>query len=428
MKKLLFLLLTPIAPAHALDMSVLSIDRAVDETLKHKPSVIAYHHAIQDAKRKRKAAWSSHIPNISLSQKFYNTKNASRIKSSFVISASQTVLDLAQRDYDRIKGAAVSLAKHQRSTHKDAMRIAVETAFLSSWLLQQKLPQIIFQYKSAKEVFYADKNKNENNLLDKNVWMTSESTYAGQLAIVDSYKDNIAEAEKIIKYYTGISLSLLPSAESAPKLTRLNWNPQQKIIIQNMSYYFQKGLIYRKELKAKQDTINSEASTSQYYTKQYIPSVSLFGQATKNTLRNANSTFPKSAGLTISWNTFDGLSNYFNKSAADARKMKAILEKHDLINQIKLEIQTAYSALQKEMKQFSAQTVSYRQAKNEYVLKKQQLKTGLISNVDFQTAEYTFETARHDWLTQSATTALKELELLYSCGYPPHSMVKNPQI
>jgi outer membrane protein TolC len=322
-----------------------------------------------------------------------------------------------------MKGAAVSLAKHQRATHKDAMRIATETAFLDGWLLQQKLPLILLQYKSAKEVFLSDKNKHHNNLLNKNMWLTSQATYAEELATVDSYKDDIAEAEKILKFYTGISLSMLPKNKpTAPKLTKLNWNPEQKITIKSLSYYFQKGFAYRKDLKEKQDSINSEAHSSQYYTKQYLPNVSLFGEATKNTIRRGNSTLSKSAGINISWNTFDGLSNYFNKSAADARKTKAILEKHDLINQIKLEIQTAYTALQKEMKNFEAQNVSYKQAKNEYILKRQQFDTGLISKVDFKTAEYTYETARHAWLTQSATTALKELELLYSCGYPPKNM------
>lgn len=95
-----------------------------------------------------------------------------------------------------------------------------------------------------------------------------------------------------------------------------------------------------------------------------------------------------------------------------------MMEKADLVNKIKLDIQTAYSILQKEIKNFGAQTISYNQAKNEFTLKKQQFDAGLISKVDFETAKYSFENARHYWLTQAATTALKKQELLFNCGYP----------
>lgn len=399
------------------NLKALSLEKSVKSALAKKPSVHAYQQNIQDAKRQRKATLSSYLPNVSLTEKIYNTKSASGVRSSFGISYSQKVIDLAQQSYFNIYTALLSLARHKKQSHEDTTRLNAETTFFDSWLLQQKLPLIMLEYKAAKANFETSKNQYKNNLLDKNDWLTARATFDSELATVNSFKDDIAEAEKKIEYYIGKEITLLPGGKNDP--TKLSWAPTNKMKIKPLDEYYKLGLKHRKDLKEKQDTIDSEAHKSQYYLKQYIPNVSLFGTATKYTYRNANSGgFKKDAGIQFSWSVFDGLSNYFNKSAADARKLKTIFEKSDLRKQIKLEIQTAYTTLQKETKNLEAQTTSYTQAKNEFELRKKEFYAGLISRVEFETANYTYETARHTWLTQAAATALSKQSLLFACGYP----------
>jgi len=402
------------------EIPTLSIEKAVSEALTKKPSIHAYTYAIKGYERTRKTTLSSYLPNISLSETFYNSKNTSFLKRSFAIQAKQTLINLATRDNYRMATATVSSAHHQKESHKDAIRLATETAFLNSWLLQQKINLIVLLYQSTKDEFEKAKTEHTVNLLNKNDWLKSNATYSQNLAAVNSYRDDAAQAEETLNYYTGDSVSLVPSnLKDAPPLIKLTWDPHQTITAKKLSYYYQKALDNRKDIKIKQDEIDLEAYTSQYYAKQYVPTVSTFVDASKNTVRQGNSTWSKSAGISVGWNVFDGLSNYFNKSAADARKMKTVLEKNDLIRKVKLEVQQAHSALQKEIKNLTSQNVSYAQSENEYLLRKQEFDAGLISKVTFQTAQYTYENARFAWLNQVATTTLKHYELLYTCGYPP---------
>jgi len=406
--------------------ATLSMQQAVKEAIKRKPSIQAYQYAITDYKRQQQATLSPYIPNISLSEKFYNTSNSSSAKSAFGLQASQTILSLSQQSYYKLYGSHVSSARHSKESHIDDIRLATETAYLSAWLLQQKIKLIIKRYDSSKETFEQSKKQHDLGLLDKNNWLKAQSTHASNLATVNSYKQELAQAEKTLEYYTGLTLKLLPvQNDSSTRLvctklacTRLVWEPAKKINLDNFESYLSKALKNRKDLKVKQDTINSERYSSQYYANQYIPSVSLFGSATKYTSRVASSSTSKEAGVQLSWNVFDGLSNYFNKQAADARKMKAVLEKNDTVMKIKTEVQTAYTALDAQQRTLSAQTISHEQSKNEFDLKKQQESIGLISGVALETAKYSWQNEHYTWLSSAASTALKKQELAYACGYP----------
>ena len=450
MKKSIFLLFTLIPstlatqPLELIELiaqkpKTFSMKEAVNLALQKKPSIHAYQYNIKNYKQQQKSSLSTYLPNVTLSESLYNTRNTSQIKSSFGLQASQTILNLSQMDNYKLHGTDVRSAKHQKESHKDVITLATQTTFLSAWLLQQKLPLILLHYNSAKETFAQSKNQYKNNLLDRNDWLKAKSTYASALATVNSYRGEVDEAQKALEYYTGSSLLLVPAKVVPTKVvpakvepTVLTWDQHgrthsgqnyygektKETNLKPFNYYYNLARSNRKDLKIKQVAIESESLTSQYYAKKYIPSISLFGSATKSTLRAGNSSWSKDAGLRLSWNVFDGLSNYFNKSAADARKMKIVLEKQDLTNQVKKEVQTAHTALSTEIKNLIAQKVSYKQSKNEFNLKKQELNIGIISNVDFQTATYTYENAQHTWLNQVASTQLKEYELLYSCGYP----------
>lgn len=394
---------------------------AVKKALLTKKSVQAYNQDIQNYKRQRKGTLSGYLPSITLTEKAYNSSYS--VKSAFGITASQTVIDFSTVNNFKLFSSYVSSAQHSKELHEDVTRLSTETSFLNAYLMQQKFKLIELLYNSSKESFDKAKNQFNLNLTNKTTFLTEKTTYAESLASVNSYKEDLENAEKDLEFYIGTPIKLLKTSNKVIKrkcnsYTKLSWNQQIKIKDKPVTYYYKKALKNRKDLKVKNDSIETEAQSSQYYTKQYLPKVSLSGSLTKYTYRTASSAWSKDIGVSLSWNVFDGLSNYFNKSAADARKLKAILEKGDLSAQIKKEVQTAYTALKKERYNLTAQEISYTQAKSSFDLQKKQYEQGLISKVDYKTAKYSLESNRFIWLSQTATTKLKYQELLYTCGYP----------
>lgn len=426
MKKLFITLIllslggTGLADTKYKSLPALSINKAVKQALKRKPSVHAFEYNIKSARSEQKEKLSTYLPHVSISEGFYNSNYSSNIKSTFKVSASQTVLNPAQQDYYKVFTSKLALARHQKESHKDDIRLATEGAFLNGWLLQQKLDFIILLYNSTKENFAKAENQYKLKLLNKNDWLKAKTTYSAGLTTVSTYQDDIADAERTLEYYTGGTLGLLPrkGKKTDRKLTRLDWRPSAYINLKPLSYYYAQGKINRKDLKAKQAEIDTQKHTGDYYAKQYAPVFKVFANATKSRIRGSKGTLSKEGGLQVSWNIFDGLSSYFNSNAAHSRKTKGILEKSDLLAQVKLEIQQAYSSLQKEIKTFETEKISFNQAKNEFKLRSKEFKLGIISDTDFETAKYTYESARFSWLSQQMKTGLKKLELLRACGYP----------
>lgn len=402
--------------------NTLSFEQAVMEAMAKKPSIHAFHYAIKNYKEQRKGALSSYLPNVTLSEKAYNSNNASQIESAFGVQASQTVINFSTADNIKMFNSYISSTKHEREQHKDEIRLATETSFLNSWLLQQKVNAILLLFNATKAEYAQAKNEYRTNLLDKNDFLKAKVDHTKKLVVVNNYKDDIASAERALEFYVQRPIALLlPKKDTDHENylpTKLAWKYNENIKLHPFALYYKKALANRKDLKAKQDAINLKAYTSNFYAKQYLPTVSLFGNATKSVVRRSNSVLSKEAGIQVSWNIFDGLSNYFSKSAADAERTKAILEKSDLIAQIKLDVQKAHSALQTEIDTLIEKKISFNQISNEYELRQGQLTAGLLSPSDFTSTQYQYEEARINWLTQIVKTTIKERELLYACGYP----------
>jgi len=201
-------------------------------------------------------------------------------------------------------------------------------------------------------------------------------------------------------------------------VTILNWDVNKRTRLKSIDYYYRKALRNRKEIKLKRNDIALAKYASDQAISGYVPTVDIFGTLAQTKRRRGDKAFTRTTGLRISWSFFDGLTNYFNKSAADARKLQARLEKGDLIALIKRDVQAALSSVKTEQKKLTAQDVVYTQAKNEFILRKEEFTNGLISKVEYKTAEQQHESSHFTWLTQSVVTAQKYYELLRACGYP----------
>jgi outer membrane protein TolC len=169
----------------------------------------------------------------------------------------------------------------------------------------------------------------------------------------------------------------------------------------------------RKELKLKDQEIAEYEEYQKYYKYNYLPEFSLTGQASR-----ASQTIANNIGINLSWNLFDGASNYYQSQQYNANKLKALQEKESLFQQVKYDVQKAYHELMAYIKQLTAKDAAYKQADNEYNLAKLNYKIGLISKVDLDNSMYNFENAHFAWLTAKINVAIKESELNFACGYP----------
>ena len=399
--------------------STLTMQQAVERAYVHKPSVQAYQHAITAAQRQQKGKLAPFIPNISLSETIHDNNSNTKAENALGISANQTILDLSTRDAYRIAGKTVEKTELLKETHKHDIRKQVELAFLNAWLQQQRVRLIAAQFRSAHETFKQDKHKKSLDLYGENDWLKTTVNYSSNLTTVRTYTDDVAIAQHTLSYFTGMPLVLLPTAALHPeyKGTKLQWTPQKKFALASRETYYTQARNNRPEIKQLEKDIETESLYSDFYTKKYVPSVNIYASGSKYIKHKTKSQWTHDAGIKVSWNIFDGAANYFEKSAADARKLKAILNRNDLIEKIRLDVQTAYSNVKKAIKTFDTTTITLNQERNEYALKKQEYQLGTISPVDFDQARFKWEQAKFAWATQAVTAAQKERELDYACGY-----------
>ena len=99
--------------------------------------------------------------------------------------------------------------------------------------------------------------------------------------------------------------------------------------------------------------------------------------------------------------------------------LKAKLEKQDIIQLIKEDVETRYHELLQTIKQLKAQNVIIKQAHNEIILRRQEYAIGLITYVELNAADFNWEEAKFDWRSVRVQTEITMRNLLFACGYPP---------
>jgi outer membrane protein len=386
----------------------LNLDEAVKIAIENRSILKAYKFATQASKESEKVAISGYLPQISaLSTENFST-DSKGLQNSTTIKASQLLYSFAgPRQLKKIAHKGTEISKINEITQKDNVRFAVETAFLQTWLLQEKLKLIKKLNVTAKETIKKSEHQEKLQLLGQADWLKDASTYANNMANVYVYTDELYSAQNDLDYLLGDSYI---QNNNKPILT---WNPKEPIKLKSLNYYYNKAFKNRTEIKLKQKELEQYQEYQNYYKKTYLPNVSVTGQVSRADQLKANN-----AGVTLSWQLFDGASNYYESQKANANKLKALQEKQSYIQKAKNEVQQAFHDLITLKKQLTANTVELRRAKNEFDLAKLNYKIGNISKVDLDNAKYNWENSKYAWLTTKVSTAIKQRELFYVCGYP----------
>ena len=409
MKKFFFCIFLFLFPLTIISKKlILTMDKVVKMAYKYNPNLKAHDFAIQASKENEKVAISGYLPQINfVNQQFFKT-NSKGLHSNTSLQISQLIFSFAgPLEKRKIARKETRVTKLSKEEFKDLIHHEVEISFLENWLLQQKYKLNEELNKSSKTTIEKAEHKKNVNLLDKNNWLTDEAMYAHNMANFYIYEDELNNAKNKLEYFIGKKFNI------DLKQIYFSWNPPKKIILKKLDFYYKQALQNRKEIKEKQKMIERQYEYENYYKRTYLPNLTLSGNSGRG-----GGTINNSVGATLNWNFFDGAANFHELNKANANKLKILMEKEDITNKIKYEVQDAFYVLLEKLKLLSAQNVKLYQAKNEYILKKQKLQIGEISSVDFETAKYNLEVEKFIWLALKVDTIIKKHDLTYACGYP----------
>lgn len=389
----------------------LDMQQAVDLAYKNNPSLKALKFAISASQAGEKIAISGYLPQISLTSGEQFASSTRGLQNSTTINANQLIYSFSGPErLKRIAKYGTESAKWTERNSQDLIRKDVEISFLQAWLLQEKQKTIKSLEISAQQTIKKSENQDRVQLLGQNDALIASATYANQMYNVYAYIDELSISQDQLEYLLGNSYK---TDNISPELV---WDFDKKFNTRPLDNYYTLALKNRKELKIKDQEIAQYEEYQKYYKYNYLPEFNLTGQASR-----ASSTIANNIGVNLSWNLFDGASNYYQSQQYNANKLKALQEKESLFQQVKYDVQKAYHELMAYLKQLTAKDAAYKQADNEYNLAKLNYKVGLISKVDLDNSMYNFENAHFAWLTAKVNVAIKESELFFACGYPKES-------
>ncbi|MFH1643682.1 MAG: TolC family protein [bacterium] len=399
---------------------ILSMQEAVEMAYKFRPSLKALQFNTQANVYVEKQAIAGYKPQVALNNYSFYARGTKNLQNQITLSGSQLIYSFANPiDQKKIAKKGTLISKYQEDSHKNLIRNEVENAYLNAFLEQERQNSINALNKSSKENIKSAEHKNELNLLDKNQWLIEKANYAKDESFVKFYIDEKNIAQKQLERLTGTTLF------SGEDSTILKWNPQKKAhTLNNLENYINTAMENRPEIKAYQTMVEQEQLNTNYYKNTYLPSVGIQGEISRSsTIGSTAGTVVRlnkvtsNIGVNLSWNMFDGSANFHKSNETHAKKLKAMMEKESTVKQIKLDVQTAYYDLDKAIKEQNAKFVEYKQAKNEFILRKQEFEIGNISAVTFENAKTNWENKQIEWLSTEINTTVKQNNLNFVCNY-----------
>jgi len=420
-----------------MELSTLTIDKAVALAYKHRPNLEGLRFAIQASKWEAKEVLSAYLPHFSLSHQLQQDNGDKSPHSNTIFDARQLVYKFGgPLDLYAVSRKRTQVVEYISDGEKLKVRHETELAFLDSWLLQQQQKFIRSLGSSTKEIFKKAEHQHTVQLLDKKDWLRNSADYAQDIATIGSYDHDTVIAEKTLEFLMGqrIRVALNPeryeSDVQTPDLpvTLLYWNSEAPITCLPIQTYYQLALNNRPDLQANKKKIEIEHGKAAIARKSNLPFIEIFARAghsyqSIDTSIGDFKVIPSgfhSVGAVLGWNIFDGGLAHFASSKFEAAKVKAILDTEQTRQQIRLDIEQAYYTFNKLLIQLQAREIRLTQAKNDLVLAEQQFALGIISKVELSASQTVWEQEHLNWLGQKIATAKSHSDLLFACGYPEH--------
>lgn len=429
-----------IEDAPLLEKTTLTMDEAVQIALQNKPDLKAYQYTIEESRIHSKQAIAGYIPTFAISGNLSQTRGQTDPTLNVDFLANQLIYSFAGpiEQYRKAK-KATKVSELLCSQAKNNIRHEVEKAFLECWKVQQQNKSIRSLKKSSESTYEKAAHSNKLELVDKRDWMQSTATHAQNLSIVDNYYEGAMISQKKLEFFMGqpVDLQIAGIKEIDSKYVNkkyhkikldLIWNDNTSDFLSKpVEHYYELAFKNRDELKISDQNIGIAKDNMRIARGSRLPTVGVslsagtwksFGDPTDEIIAARRRHNYQTVSANFSWNLFDGLVSYYQENEFHANMLKETLNKEQVKQQIKFEVEQAYYVLIQSQNNLKSKKFDLDRAKNDLTLQKQQFEIGNISKVELDSAQTDWETSYYSWLDNKIDVEIKKADLLFVCNYP----------
>lgn len=425
----------------------LTLEEALDRAYKQRADLAAYDQLIQAFYWQAQSALVEYAPTITLSGSVLLESRQKGFHGNTQLTGNQLIYQfggpLEKYKRDKKYQREQIYTKEQAS---NAIRLAVEQAFIAAWLLQREEPVVFSQLTAARAAYQQACHEWKLKLLDRSVYYAARATFAAAQASARQLNADLAVTGQALAFLMGEKEPLCLSKRKCLAFNKsikygknnkcahnshnnykklfycnLVWRSPEQLTIASLDFYHQKAFSCRSDLKAKNERLKALALNKRIIEQSSLPIFGLSGTAAHNSSAPQGLRSSVSFGPTMSWNIFDGTLSAHQARRASADYLAQVLNKEHLAREIKNEVSKSYYALRKAVMQLDAQRSSLVAAYNLFTFQRQEYTLGDISAVEFKAAQATWRTQYLAWQKTVVNVTLAERELAFACGYPGDS-------
>lgn len=375
-------------------LNALSLQEAIDLTLRHNPSIKEQEYLLQESKANYKTYQSPFYPSFNLT---YGTQRSNRFqradkKTSGNLGGSvQYNLFNGFSDVYNLKSAKALLQSqdYQLEATKEDVILLVKSAYINV-LRQAKNVEIAEQSKVLLE-----EQRRENaefyrvGLIQKNDLLKIEVELNNTLQNLLSYQSALNYALRDLERYTRTKITLKDLEELEPKRWNLNFENLKKEMIQR-----------RAELLFIDKIIESKGYLVQSAKGEFLPEVNFIGDYTRYgddyALRGRDGIYKDEASVQLAFNLnlFDGFSDKYNIESAKTNKLAFESQRIALIEDLELQLFSALESYNLALNALEIAKLALKQAEENYRISKNRYTQRIDSTSDFLDAELSLTQAR----------------------------------
>lgn len=375
-------------------LNALSLQEAIDLTLRHNPSIKEQEYLLQESKANYKTYQSPFYPSLNLT---YGTQRSNRFqrankKTSGNLGGSvQYNLFNGFSDVYNLKSAKALLQSqdYQLEATREDVILLVKSAYIDV-LRQAKNVEIAEQSKVLLE-----EQRRENaefyrvGLIQKNDLLKIEVELNNTLQNLLSYQSALNYALRDLERYTRTKITLKDLEELEPKRWNLNFENLKKEMLQR-----------RAELLFIDKIIESKGYLVQSTKGEFLPEVNLIGDYTRYgddyALHGRDGIYKDEASVQLAFNLnlFDGFSDKYNIESAKTNKLAFESQRIALIEDLELQLFSALESYNLALNALEIAKLALKQAEENYRISKNRYTQRIDSTSDFLDAELSLTQAR----------------------------------
>ncbi|WP_299546930.1 TolC family protein [uncultured Helicobacter sp.] len=375
-------------------LNALSLQEAIDLTLRHNPSIKEQEYLLQESRANYKSYQSPFYPSLNVT---YGTKTSNRIqradkKTSGNLGANvQYNLFNGFSDVYNLKSAKALLQSqdYQLEATREDMILLVKSAYINV-LRQAKNVEIAEQ---SKVLLEEQRRTNAEfyrvGLIQKNDLLKIEVELNNTLQNLLNYQSTLIYALRDLERYTRTKIALKDLEELEPKKWNLNFENLRQEMLQR-----------RAELLFMDKIIQSKAYLVQSAKGNFLPEIDIVGNYMRYgddyALRGRDGIYKDetSVQLLFNLNLFNGFNDKYNIESAKTNKLAFEAKRIGLIEDLELQLFGALENYNLALNALEIAKLALKQAEENYRISKNRYAQRIDSTSDFLDAELSLTQAR----------------------------------